>query len=416
MVLFENDLAQTNDQVPQIVMAYENVTPHENVMTLENDPVPIEFYDYEEFFGCKDAYNSSDVLVAKHEWLVPPEMAIQDQGASSFLNGTEYILRFMAWLQLLGFDLSKLEFKKCSKHFRFGGDANGHARWLLSVPTYINGKAGFIQAYIILGATPPLLGRPAMEGFKQLSISEPTRCKSLKVIGFPSRKDVMRLAQKEAGPMQFNNHQVDLRIEAAHHELLRVNEFIEEIKAQNRFNNIKMNLEKTFKPSTVFTAENLETPPQAGEKEKNQESLRGFWNMVLKQICKEEKRLQREVLHARDHQPDRQPVVWEVYVGRGNVTKECQRLGAKARRFGLEDGWNFNKATDRRAFLQLADEEEPDEMGLNPKCKLWSTMQNINVKTEDNRLHLQARRQEDHKKEFLFDSAFHCNMAFHALV
>ena len=402
MVLFENDLAQTNDQVPQIVMACmacENVAPHENVMTLENDPVPVEFYDCEEFFECEDAYNSSDVLVAEHEWLVPPEMAIQDQGASSFLIGTEYVLRYLAWLQLLGFDLSKLEFKKCSKRFRFGGDANGHARWLLSVPTYINGKAGFIQAYIIFGATPPLLGRPVMERLQAVVDFGAYKMQILGSDWLPIEKGrqntmLMRLARKEAGPMQFNNHQFDLRTEDDHHEVLRIDDFIEDMQAQNRFDSIKLNLEKTFKPLTVFTAENLEPPPQDGEKEKNQESLRGFWNMVLEQVCKEEKRLQREVLHARDHEPERQPVVWEVYVGRGNVSKECQRLGAKVRR--------FNKAADRRAFLQLADEEEPDEMWLSPKCKLWSTMHNINVKNEDDRVHLQARRQEDHEKHLKF--------------
>ena len=419
MVLFENVMARENDTSPKNVMACENVTAsenvmvcenatsHENVMTLVNDTVQVEFYDCEEFFECEDAYSSSDVLVSEHEWLVPPEMAIQDQGASSFLIGTEYILRYMAWLQLLGVDLSRLEFKKCSKHFKFGGDASGHARWLLSVPTYINGKAGFIQAYIIFGATPPLLGRPVMERLQAVVDFGAYKMQILGSDWLPIEKGrqntmLMRLARKEAGPMQFNNHQFDLRTEDDHHEILRFDDFIEDMKAQSRFSCIKSNLEKTFKPSTVFTAEDLESPPQEGEKEKNQESLRGFWNMVLEQICKEERRLQREVLHARDHQPDRQPVVWEVYVGRGNVTKECQRLGAKVRRFGLEDGWNFNKAADRRAFLQLADEEAPDEMWLSPKCTLWSTMQNINVKTEDDRLHLKARRQEDHEKHLKF--------------
>ena len=243
-VLLENDLAQTNDQVPKIVMACENVTPHENVMTLENDLVPIEFYDCEEFFECEDAYSSSDVLVAEHEWLVPPEMAIQDQGASSFLIGTEYILRYLAWLQLLGFDLSKLEFKKRSKHIKFGGDANGHARWLLSVPTYINGKAGFIQAYIIFGATPPLLGRPVMERLQAVVDFGAYKMQILGSDWLPIEKGrqntmLMRLARKEAGPMQFNNHQFDLRTEDDHHEILRIDDFIEDMKAQSRFNNIK---------------------------------------------------------------------------------------------------------------------------------------------------------------------------------
>ena len=59
---------------------------------------------------------------------------------------------------------------------------------------------------------------------------------------------LMRLARKEADPMQFNNYQFDLRTEDDHHETLRINDFIEDMKAQQRFNDIKMNLEKAFKP------------------------------------------------------------------------------------------------------------------------------------------------------------------------
>ncbi|CAK9105236.1 Copia protein [Durusdinium trenchii] len=183
-------------------------------------------------------------------------MAIQDQGASSFLIGTEYILRYLAWLQLLGVDLSRLEFKKCSKHFKFGGDASGHARWLLSVPTYINGKAGFIQAYIIFGATPPLLGRPVMEKLQAVVDFGAYKMQILGSDWLPIEKGrqntmLMRLARKEAGPMQFNNHQFDLRTEDDHHEILRFDDFIEDMKAQSRFSCIKSNLEKTFKPSTA---------------------------------------------------------------------------------------------------------------------------------------------------------------------
>ena len=92
-----------------------------------------------------------------------PDTCIQDRGASSFLIGSEYALRYIKWLEMIGYPMDELIFKRCDKSFKFGGDASGHARWLLSVPTYINGKAGFIQACIIFGATPPLLGRPVME-------------------------------------------------------------------------------------------------------------------------------------------------------------------------------------------------------------------------------------------------------------
>ena len=43
-------------------------------------------------------------------------------------------------------------------------------------------------------------------------------------------------------------------------------------------------------------------------------------------------------------------------------------------RFGLEDGWDFSKASHRKQLLRLADDLEPDEIFMSPKCTLWSRM------------------------------------------
>ena len=37
-------------------------------------------------------------------------------------------------------------------------------------------------------------------------------------------------------------------------------------------------------------------------------------------------------------------------------------------------------------------EEEPDEIFMSPKCTLWSAMQSINVKTEEDCIELQEKR------------------------
>ena len=96
--------------------------------------------------------------------------------------------------------------------------------------------------------------------------------------------------------------------------------------------------------------------------------------------------------------PDQQPDVGEsseksMLAEDGLVFREeCQRRGAEVRRFGLADGWDFSKAKHRRALLELQMEEEPDEIFMSPKCTLWSAMQSINVKTEEDCIELQEKR------------------------
>ena len=126
------------------------------VMTSE-----MQFHDIEEeeFHEVEEAYAHGEQLASAGGCLTnKPDVAIQDQGASSFLLGTEYLLRYIRWLHFKGFDLNRLEFKRCDKLFRFGGDAEGCFHWMVSLPVLIEGVAGRIQAYIIFGATPMLLG------------------------------------------------------------------------------------------------------------------------------------------------------------------------------------------------------------------------------------------------------------------
>ena len=102
------------------------------------------------------------------------------------------------------------------------------------------------------------------------------------------------------------------------------------------------------------------------------------------------------VMMARRNAPSKQKVVWEVYSGEGQLSKEVSRQGAKVERFGLATGWDFNKASHRKALLDRARVEEPDEIFMSPRCTLWSPMQNINIHSEEDAEVLQERRERDH--------------------
>ena len=123
----------------------------------------------DEFKEVEEAYAQGEQLVRAGGWLTEkPDIAIQDQGASSFLLGTEYLLRYVRWLQYKGFNLDQLEFKRCDKLFRFGGDAEGSARWMVSLPVLIENVPGRIQAFIIFGALPCCLDDPFWSACRQL--------------------------------------------------------------------------------------------------------------------------------------------------------------------------------------------------------------------------------------------------------
>ena len=96
------------------------------------------------------------------------QACIQDQGASSFLIGSEYAnaLRYFKWLEMIGYPMDKLIFKRCDKSFKSGGDASGHSRWMVELPVKISDRPRRIQTYIIYGATPMLFGRPLLEALQ----------------------------------------------------------------------------------------------------------------------------------------------------------------------------------------------------------------------------------------------------------
>ena len=97
------------------------------------------------FYDVEDAYAEGEALVRAGGWLTAePDTCIQDQGASSFLIGTEYALRYFKWLEMIGYPMNSLIFKRCDKSFKFGGDASGHARWMVELPIRIAGRPGRI--------------------------------------------------------------------------------------------------------------------------------------------------------------------------------------------------------------------------------------------------------------------------------
>ena len=99
-------------------------------------------------------------------------------------------------------------------------------------------------------------------------------------------------------------------------------------------------------------------------------------------------------------------VVWELYCGKGRLSNYVNTLpGCCAEKFGYEQGWDFSRPADRRAFLRRLREEEPDDIMISPECKLWSPLQELTANRSPEALQfLVDARQENHDTHLTFVS------------
>ena len=402
------------DGDPMINMAlHDEVCQHDKVCQQHEGGPDSEFHEVE------DAYVQGESLVRAGGWLTKePDTCIQDQGASSFLIGSEYALRYLKWLEVNGYPMEQISFKRCEKGFKFGGDASGVARWMVELPVHISGMAGRLQAYVIFGATPMLLGRPILE---KLNVDISFGSSRMRIMQgawqdiLRGKQDAMllRLAGDVKSVEEFADPQFDLRCEDDHNGGLSLDEFLSDLRAQERYGEMLqevqpyqfalMSWEDEF--LAVDTAEQrdldeayvLSGIPCKEVKEKTQEQMEKTWRWMQYQAVESDKQASAVMLAARQHRPPHRRLIWEVYAGEGMVSKILEEAGdVKVMRFGLQDGWDFSKNSHRKQLLRLCDELEPDEIFMSPKCTLWSRMQNINMQTDDYIEDLELRRDVDH--------------------
>ena len=92
-----------------------------------------------------------------------PECVMLDPGASAFLSGYGPFRRFLDHLRSLDFPIDKIKMSKGRRRFQFGGDASLWSDWSAHVPTFVDGKYGTIELFLLPGNTPMLCGSPIIE-------------------------------------------------------------------------------------------------------------------------------------------------------------------------------------------------------------------------------------------------------------
>ena len=91
---------------------------------------------------------------------------IQDGGASSVVCGHETLMKIIDYMRGRGVQPERFLFMPTNKTFGFGGDASRQADWSVRLPVYLSGKAGYMECFIVEGATPLLIGRPILQALK----------------------------------------------------------------------------------------------------------------------------------------------------------------------------------------------------------------------------------------------------------
>ena len=92
-----------------------------------------------------------------------PDCVMLDPGASAFLSGYGPFRGFLDHLRALEFPVDTIKMSKGRRRFQFGGDASMWSDWSAHVPTFVDGKYGTIELFLLPGNTPMLCGKPIIE-------------------------------------------------------------------------------------------------------------------------------------------------------------------------------------------------------------------------------------------------------------
>lgn len=319
-----------------------------------------------------------------------PDCVMLDPGASAFLSGFGPFNRYVEQLVSLGFDVDQLNFHRCQGRFHFGGDAQADCLWTVKLPIFVGGRYGLVQMYLLRGETPMLLGRPIMEN---LGILLDCRNKKLKFDDSPWFDAVVGANGEYLLPL-LDDYAEDLLQAGPSFDLV--------VPADGGASHGVVTFEKFDKEEMVFNVAPETMPPSPQPPLGDRPLRRHFLQTCETNMATEENQLQAFVT-AEIHRPKERPrVLWEVYCGHGRTSQLAETMGMEVRVFSYETGWDFDNPLHRSQFLALLVQEMPDELFLAPECKLWSVMQNINARDEQQREKLKLYRDHHHRTHLMF--------------
>ena len=277
-----------------------------------------------------------------------------DPGASSFLMGFGPLSRYIDHLKKLQFPVHEIVFKKANRTFHFGGDHKAISSWTVHPPIFVNHKFGLVQAFLLRGEIPMLLGRPIL---KALGMTVDFLNDRIKFDGREWRDATLGRHYEYLLPLT-EDYDPSIIADGAAFDLV-----LEDEDGPN------FTLEHFQHAENVFMAD--ETAPPEGTLVLKGKQLKSLDTSVLTRLKAAEAYIA-QTLH--DMEERRPRKLWEVYCGHGRTSEIATSFGMETQRFGFETGWNFSLRSHQRAFMDLLDEELPDEVLLAPSCSPWSPM------------------------------------------
>ena len=95
------------------------------------------------------------------------------------------------------------------------------------------------------------------------------------------------------------------------------------------------------------------------------------------------------------------PLFIKIYAGKGNLSKAMAELGYDTLSIDRPE-WDLNQKDQRRKLLSMIKDLKPEAVWIAPECRLWSTMQNLNIRTEEQAEALDEERRGHHKAHLSF--------------
>ena len=291
-----------------------------------------------------------------------PGRAIVDSGATRTIVGEKVWKDWLDHARGLPVQVTQI-----ARDFKFGGGETLRSNYDITFPARVCGQDLEVTASVVPGQTPFLLARPTLEDWK---VQQDYEKGSLKI------KD-SEWFKPERGK---KGHYIVNLLE---------------------FENETLGVEEVLAiPEDVTTAWPVEDDVWYIEPSMDKE-VTGDLQFVELEI--EEESMIEEAMKAVEQ--DRMMTFFEVYVDEGQLSKTLlsKHEDVCVANFSLPE-WDFTKSHVRKEFLQLMKLERPRHVWMAPPCTKWSSMQNLNATTEEEKQKLEEVRKDEEKTHLSFVS------------
>jgi hypothetical protein len=326
--------------------------------------------------------------------------AVLDNGATSFVVGSRTLEKYLGQLQARGYDAETVKIFSCTKAFRFGNDKTGAALGCALVPMFFGGKYVEIMVYILEGATPFLFARPLMEELKLCIDFGKQRARWNEEAWFPVTKQELTghyvLDMLESYSSDYLNQKpqhVLLPVDAAHHidytRKWSPTKWFEKVPDIMEIRSDDDEPEPTPKPTSkedTYLAKDIPI-----------KKLKAITQNVIEHNKEFKTNLAKSKTYNRSDMK-----VWEVYAGAGRLSDELKKRKVQTTKFSRHNGWDFDIKQHRERFLKKLADEEPEHVFMSPECRVWSQMQEMNLRTPEDHENLKEERRRHHNDHLTF--------------